>query len=86
MEPKNLCPDYYEIDVVLVPTVGITKSGIRLGYGYGFYDRFLATSNAKSIALTYSKQLVKSIPASKEDVIIDWIVTDDEYFETSAIS
>ena len=42
MEPKDNCPEVNEIDIVLVPTVGITKSGVRLGYGHGYYDRFLA--------------------------------------------
>lgn len=86
MEPKVNCPIVEDIDVILVPTVGITKNGIRLGYGYGYYDRFLAKSNAKTISLTYSKQLVKSIPFSENDIKIDWIVTEDESIETSKIS
>ena len=83
MEPKDNCPEIKEIDVVLVPTVGITKNGVRLGYGHGYYDRFLADSNAKTISLTYSKQIVKSIPFSETDVKIDWIVTEEKYIETS---
>ncbi len=83
MEPKDNCPKTDVVEVVLVPTVGITKAGFRLGYGFGFYDRFLATSKAKTISLTYSKQIVKSIPISEKDVKIDWIVTEDEIIETS---
>jgi 5-formyltetrahydrofolate cyclo-ligase len=83
MEPKDNCPKTDVVEVVLVPTVGITKAGVRLGYGFGFYDRFLATSEAKTISLTYSKQIVKSIPISEKDVKIDWIVTEDEVIETS---
>ena len=85
MEPKDNCPIVEDIDVVLVPTVGITKNGIRLGYGYGYYDRFLSKSNTKTISLTYSKQIVKSIPFSEKDIKIDWVVTEDESFETSKI-
>lgn len=83
MEPKEYCPKADEIDIVLVPTVGITKNGARLGYGHGFYDRFLSKSSAKTIALTYSKQIVKSIPVSENDVKIDWIVTEEDSVETS---
>ena len=83
MEPKESCTAIDDVDVVLVPTVGITRRGFRLGYGHGFYDRFLATSNAKTIALTYSKQIVKSIPISDNDIKIDWIVTEDEIIDTS---
>ena len=86
MEPKEKCPIVENIDVVLVPTVGITKNGTRLGYGYGYYDRFLSSSNAKTISLTYSKQIIKSIPSSENDIKIDWVVTEDEVFETSKTS
>ena len=83
MEPKDECSEIKDIDLVLVPTVGITRKGIRLGYGYGFYDRFLSKSDAATIGLTYAKQLVKSIPSSEKDIKIHWIVTEDEYFKTS---
>jgi len=83
MEPKENCPITDDVDVMLVPTVGITRAGIRLGYGYGFYDRYLSTSKAKTISLTHSKQIVKSIPFSEKDIRIDWIVTEDEIIETS---
>ena len=85
MEQKDSCIEIKNIDVILVPTVGITKNGIRLGYGHGYYDRFLSESKSKSIALTYSKQIVKSIPFSEKDMKIDWIVTEEKSIETSKI-
>ncbi len=86
MEPKENCAVLEGIEIVLVPTVGITKNGVRLGYGYGYYDRFLASSNAKTISLTYSKQVVKSIPFSEKDVKIDWVVTEEKVIEVSKLS
>lgn len=83
MEPKDGCKISDKLDVVLVPTVGISQNGFRLGYGYGYYDRFLSKRNFVTIALTYAKQIVKSIPSSEEDVRIDWVVTEDEFFKTS---
>ncbi len=83
MEPKENCLAAKDVQVVLVPTVGITKDGIRLGYGHGFYDRYLSTSKAKTISLTYSKQIVKSIPFTEKDIRINWIVTEEESIETS---
>jgi len=68
---------------VLVPTIGIDRNGLRLGYGYGFYDRFLSKNNVATIALTYAKQIIKSIPHLDNDVKIDWVVTEDEFFKTS---
>jgi len=83
MEPKDKCPLIQSLDIILVPTISITLAGLRLGYGYGYYDRFLANSDAKSIALTYSKQIVKTIPSTENDIKIDWIVTENECVEAS---
>jgi len=77
MEPKDSCKKAEKIDCVLIPTVGVSKSGVRLGYGKGYYDRFLSLIDAVKISLTYSKQIVKSIPNDSHDIKIDWIVTED---------
>lgn len=82
MEPKIECKTENNLDVILVPTVGITPKGVRLGYGYGFYDRFLAKHETTTISLTLDKQVVKNIPKSDHDVLIDWIVTEDRIIET----
>ena len=73
MEPKDNCEKADKVDVVIVPTVGISPDGNRLGYGHGYYDRFLAKTDAVSIALTYEKQIVKSVPSTENDVKISWI-------------
>ena len=82
MEPKNDCKIDNKLDVILVPTVAITPNGIRLGYGYGFYDKFLAENKTTTISLTLEKQIVKNIPKSKHDIIINWIVTEDRMLQT----
>ena len=78
MEPKDDCPLDNNLDVILVPTVGISNTGVRLGYGHGFYDKFLAAHKTTTISLTLEKQIVKNIPKSEHDIIIDWIVTEDQ--------
>ena len=83
MEPKDSCKKAEKIDCVLIPTVGVSKSGVRLGYGKGYYDRFLSLTDTIKISLTYSKQIVKSIPNDSHDVKIDWIVTEDENIKIS---
>jgi len=82
MEPKENCPKNNNLDVILIPTVGISPSGVRLGYGNGFYDKFLAENKTTTIALTLEKQIVKNIPKSEHDISIDWIVTEDRFFQT----
>jgi len=83
MEPKDSCEKAEKIDCVLIPTVGVSKLGVRLGYGHGYYDRFLSSIDAVKISLTYSKQIVKSIPSDSHDIKIDWIVTEDENIKIS---
>ena len=78
MEPKEECPVDNNLDVILIPTVGISQTGVRLGYGYGFYDRFLAKNKTVAISLTLEKQIIKNIPKSEHDIIMNWIVTEDK--------
>ncbi len=82
MEPKDDCKIDNDLDVVLVPTVGISPSGVRLGYGHGFYDRYLAKHKSVTISLTMEKQIIKKIPKSEHDIMIDWIITEDRILET----
>ena len=82
MEPKDSCQTDNNLDVILVPTVGISPVGVRLGYGRGYYDKFLEKHKTATISLTLEKQIVKNIPKSEHDIIIDWIVTEDRILDT----
>ena len=82
MEPKDDCKVNNSLDVILVPTVGISPTGVRLGYGHGFYDKFLAEHKTTTISLILEKQIIKNIPKSEYDILMDWIVTEDRMFET----
>ena len=77
MEPKDYCEDIKKIEVVIVPAIALTREGHRLGYGFGYYDRYLSAKKPKTIALSYSKQIIKSFPYSDHDVRIDCMVTED---------
>ncbi len=76
MEPKPRC-DAGTPEVLLAPAVGVTIKGARLGYGSGYYDRYLRLSGAVSVALTLEKQVVGRIPEGPGDVPVDWVVTED---------
>lgn len=78
MEPNETCPTDNDLDVLLVPTVGISQTGVRLGYGHGFYDRFLAEHKIVAISLILEKQILKNIPKSEHDILMDWVVTEDK--------
>ena len=78
MEPNETCPTDNDLDVILVPTVGISQTGVRLGYGHGFYDKFLAIHKTTTISLILEKQILKNIPKLEHDVSVDWIVTEEK--------
>jgi len=82
MEPKEDCKVENELDIIVVPTVGISPTGIRLGYGHGYYDKFLEGKNTTTISLVLEKQIIKNIPKSEHDINMDWIITEDRMFQT----
>lgn len=77
-EPANgeLLTDNHQYDVIIVPTLGFTGEGYRLGYGGGYYDKFLATQKqALTIGLCYEAGLVSFEPEA-HDVPLDYVVTE----------
>jgi len=78
MEPKEKCETVKNLDVVLVPAIVHTVEGYRLGYGFGFYDRYLKDKKSKKIGLSYAKQVLKSFPYDNHDIKMDCIVTEDK--------
>ena len=68
-----------EIDAVIVPAVAFDRQGHRLGYGGGYYDRFLpGAPRAVRIGAAFACQIVAEIPAAPHDVTMDRIVTEGE--------
>ena len=68
---------YKNIDLVLVPGVAFDKAGHRIGYGFGYYDKFLKkVPKAVKIGLCFDFQVVNEIPHEEHDVSVDFIVTE----------
>ncbi len=69
-------------DVLLVPLLAFDRSGYRLGYGGGFYDRTLeklrAVKKITAIGLAYSGQEVDAVLRDEHDQQLDWIMTEQE--------
>ena len=63
-------------DVMLVPALGAGRNGHRIGNGAGYYDAFLASVDAPSVALVYDECFVDVVPYDDHDVPVSWIVTD----------
>jgi 5-formyltetrahydrofolate cyclo-ligase len=68
-----------EIDVVAVPGVAFDRAGGRVGYGAGFYDRFLPSTRAVRAAIAFDAQVEpEPLPAAGFDLPVDVIVTESE--------
>jgi 5-formyltetrahydrofolate cyclo-ligase len=83
-EPQRTTPiDSATIEAVIVPLVAYDGTGMRLGYGKGFYDRFLSTlsPSVKKIGLAYSIQEVDSIPRQPHDQLLNYIVTEQSLIQ-----
>lgn len=82
LEPVEDCvpADKNTIDLILMPGVAFDRLGGRLGYGAGFYDRFLSGMDKKAnkIALAYHFQILNRIPVDKYDIPIDGVITEEE--------
>ena len=66
-----------EIDVIVMPLLAVDERGNRLGYGGGYYDRFLKKyQGATRVAYCYDFQILKDVPTESWDEKVDLIVTD----------
>lgn len=71
-----------KFDLVIVPMVGGDEQGNRIGYGKGFYDRFLQDVGCIKIGLLFEDNVVKEIPTEKFDIPMDKIVTENRIIDT----
>ena len=68
-----------EIDVVIVPGVVFDRRGYRIGYGGGYYDRFLGrATGAARIGAAFCCQIVSEIPVEPHDIPVDAVATEAE--------
>ena len=77
-EPQSsvLCPPE-QIEVMIVPAVGFTRRGARMGRGRGYYDRYLGVAEAAhiyKIGTCFACQLVDELPTEPHDVAMDRVV------------
>ncbi|GAB6085247.1 5-formyltetrahydrofolate cyclo-ligase [Alkaliphilus crotonatoxidans] len=82
LEPKKeaLRPfSAQELDLVLVPGVAFDTRGYRIGYGAGYYDRFLPTltPGVPTIGLAHEVQMIEQVPNDSYDIPVEKIVTED---------
>jgi 5-formyltetrahydrofolate cyclo-ligase len=77
LAPSDLAPRAVP-DVILMPLLGFDKTGTRLGYGGGYYDRTLAGLGTKPllVGLAFAAQELNHIPREAHDIPLDAVVTE----------
>lgn len=81
-EPQNgVLTAIDKIDTVVVPGIAFDCHGGRIGFGKGYYDRFLSAFNGIKIGFCYDFQLVENAYPEPHDVMMDYVVTNKEIFK-----
>lgn len=82
-QPASTCPPLTELpDLLVLPGLAFDNKGGRLGYGKGFYDRYLAHQKLDVcflLGLCYAFQLVDAVPQEKTDFPVNGICTDEGF-------
>lgn len=72
------------IDLVVVPGLAFSKDGYRIGFGGGYYDRFLADFSGIKMALVLKEQQIDFWKPESFDIPMDTLITEEEIILTSA--
>ena len=83
LEPREISENRYKLNksedtLVIVPGVAFDINGYRVGYGKGYYDKYLSDKRQLStIALVFACQIVDEVPYGEYDIKMDKIVTEE---------
>lgn len=81
MEPLGTFPfDKKEIELIVVPGVCFDRKLNRIGFGKGYYDKYLSDYNGESIGICFEEQLVSEIKSEETDIKLKKIITDKNIY------
>lgn len=80
LEPQNSTKWDKDIDVCVIPGLGFDRSGRRIGFGKGCYDRFLSEVPLKKVGFSFCLQIEEKIYTEPTDIPMDIVVTEEEMF------
>ena len=67
-----------DVDTIILPMHGFDRTGRRIGYGAGYYDRFLAKHpNLRKIGIAFACQEYENLPVDENDIPMDYIITEE---------
>ena len=71
------------IDLLIVPGLAFSREGYRLGFGGGYYDRYLENYRGEKISLSFGIQIVPQLPVEEHDLPVAKIITEYEVIDTN---
>jgi len=74
-EPQGPALPFELVEFVLVPGLAFTTDGYRLGYGGGFYDRFLPRVQAHNAGVCFAEQVVDTLPVEAHDIRVQRVIS-----------
>lgn len=77
-DESRLIRDFSD-SVCIVPALSFDSSGNRLGYGGGYYDRFLGDKDITTVGFCFGRCIHSVLPAEKYDVKVDYVLTENEF-------
>ena len=75
--------DPQEADLILVPALAFAKDGARIGYGKGYYDRYLKRCSAHTVGLCFEDCLRDTLPVNQNDRRVQQIITEEQIISLS---
>ncbi|MCC8073535.1 MAG: 5-formyltetrahydrofolate cyclo-ligase [Clostridiales bacterium] len=84
-EPNSNCKKVTDFSgsVCIVPGIAFDRHGYRLGYGKGYYDRFLKNYTLNSVGVCYNKLIKEKLPVGEYDIAVDYIVSENGIFSAN---
>ncbi len=82
LEPQGRSPYSGTPDICILPCLGLSENGARLGSGAGCYDHYLATCQPLVIGLAYERQILPNIPQEQHDKPVHIIITEQRVIRT----
>lgn len=82
-EPQvGMDEDLSDIDLIIVPALAVSITGLRIGYGGGYYDKLLKHTWSPKIVLAFEFQIFENIEADIHDTRVDRIITERRIITT----
>ena len=83
-EPRSDAPMVTDLSdaLVIVPAFSFDRAGHRIGYGGGYYDRYLRAHKLRSVGVAYEEFLRDALPYDDLDAAVDTVVTEKRILQT----